>query len=93
MEPGESIGSYSLEKSMRSTTATQYPRRANQGSLTQARMIAYCGQLFYGDKVPNLRRQFLTSKLIKVCYAQEVSKKFRVGGMEMIKMGQAQESR
>jgi ABC-2 type transport system ATP-binding protein len=46
------------------------------------------GQIVYEDKVSNLKRKFLTSKLVEVRYAQEVSKAFQVDGTEMIKVGQ-----
>jgi ABC-2 type transport system ATP-binding protein len=46
------------------------------------------GQIVYEDKVSNLKRKFLTSKLVEVRYAEEVSKTFRVDGTEMIKIGQ-----
>ena len=46
------------------------------------------GQIVYEDKVSNLKRKFLTSKLVEVRYAEEVSKTFKVDGTEMIKIGQ-----
>src|SRR5512141_3518285 len=46
------------------------------------------GQIVYEDKVSNLKRKFLTSKLVEVRYAEEVSKTFKVEGAEMIKVGQ-----
>ncbi|MBK9927664.1 MAG: ATP-binding cassette domain-containing protein [Anaerolineales bacterium] len=46
------------------------------------------GQMVYEDKVSNLKRKFLTSKLVEVRYAEEVSKTFKVEGTEMIKIGQ-----
>src|SRR5918996_5684053 len=46
------------------------------------------GQIVYEDKVSNLKRKFLTSKLVEVRYAEEVSKTFQVDGTEMIKVGQ-----
>src|SRR5215208_4439988 len=46
------------------------------------------GQIVYEDKVSNLKRKFLTSKLVEVRYAEEVAKNFKVDGTEMIKMGQ-----
>jgi ABC-2 type transport system ATP-binding protein len=46
------------------------------------------GQIVYEDKVSNLKRKFLTSKLVEVRYAEEVPKTFRVDGTEMIKVGQ-----
>jgi ABC-2 type transport system ATP-binding protein len=46
------------------------------------------GQIVYEDKVSNLKRKFLTSKLVEVRYAEEVAKTFQVEGTEMIKIGQ-----
>jgi ABC-2 type transport system ATP-binding protein len=46
------------------------------------------GQIVYEDKVSNLKRKFLTSKLVEVRYDEEVSKTFKVDGTEMIKIGQ-----
>ncbi|HMB23139.1 MAG TPA: hypothetical protein VKP08_09930, partial [Anaerolineales bacterium] len=46
------------------------------------------GQIVYEDKVSNLKRKFLTSKLVEVRYAAEVPKTFTVDGTEMIKIGQ-----
>lgn len=46
------------------------------------------GQIVYEDKVSNLKRKFLTSKLVEVRYAEEVSKTFQIEGTEMIKVGQ-----
>ena len=46
------------------------------------------GQIVYEDKVSNLKRKFLTSKLVEVRYAEEVAKSFKVNGAEMIKIGQ-----
>jgi len=51
-------------------------------------IIVNHGQIVYEDKVSNLKRKFLTSKLVEVRYAQEVSKAFHVEGTEMIKVGQ-----
>jgi ABC-2 type transport system ATP-binding protein len=51
-------------------------------------IIVNHGQIVYEDKVSNLKRKFLTSKLVEVRYAQEVSKAFQVDGTEMIKVGQ-----
>ena len=51
-------------------------------------IIVNHGQIVYEDKVSNLKRKFLTSKLVEVRYAQEVSKTFQVDGTEMIKVGQ-----
>ncbi|HLF73580.1 MAG TPA: ATP-binding cassette domain-containing protein [Anaerolineales bacterium] len=46
------------------------------------------GQIVYEDKVSNLKRKFLTSKLVEVRYAEEVPKTFRLDGAEVLKIGQ-----
>jgi ABC-2 type transport system ATP-binding protein len=51
-------------------------------------IIVNHGQIVYEDKVSNLKRKFLTSKLVEVRYADEVSRSFQVEGTEMIKIGQ-----
>ena len=51
-------------------------------------IIVNHGQIVYEDKVSNLKRKFLTSKLVEVRYAEEVPKTFRVDGTETIKIGQ-----
>jgi len=45
------------------------------------------GQIVYEDKVSNLKRKFLTRKLVEVRYAEEVSKDFRIDGVEILKVG------
>jgi ABC-2 type transport system ATP-binding protein len=45
------------------------------------------GQIVYEDKVSNLKRKFLTSKLVEVRYADQVSKSFHVDGAEVLKVG------
>ncbi len=45
------------------------------------------GQIVYEDKVSNLKRKFLTSKLVEVRYADEVSKSFSIEGVEILKIG------
>ena len=45
------------------------------------------GQIVYEDKVSNLKRTFLTSKLVEVRYADEVSKDFFIEGVEILKVG------
>jgi ABC-2 type transport system ATP-binding protein len=45
------------------------------------------GQIVYQDKVSNLKRKFLTRKLVEVRYAGEVPKDFRLEGMETLKTG------
>ncbi|MEW6405511.1 MAG: hypothetical protein AB1649_27275 [Chloroflexota bacterium] len=42
----------------------------------------------YEDKVSNLKQKFLTTKLVQVRYAEEVSKAFQVEGTETLKTGQ-----
>ena len=51
-------------------------------------IIVNHGQIVYEDKVSNLKRKFLTSKLVEVRYAAEVPHTFTVDGAEMIKRGQ-----
>src|SRR5512147_2309069 len=51
-------------------------------------IIVNHGQIVYEDKVSNLKRKFLTSKLVEVRYAAEVSKTFHVKGTETLKTGQ-----
>jgi len=46
------------------------------------------GQIVYEDKVSNLKRKFLTSKLVEVRYGEEVPKTFKVDGTEVLKTGQ-----
>ena len=45
------------------------------------------GQIVYEDKVSNLKRKFLTRKLVEVRYAEEVAKDFSLGGVEILKVG------
>jgi ABC-2 type transport system ATP-binding protein len=45
------------------------------------------GQIVYEDKVSNLKRKFLTSKLVEVRYAQEVPANFSLDGVEILKIG------
>jgi ABC-2 type transport system ATP-binding protein len=45
------------------------------------------GQIVYEDKVSNLKRKFLTTKLVQVRYAEEVSKDFSIDGVEILKVG------
>src|SRR5512138_1657266 len=51
-------------------------------------IIVNHGQIVYEDKVSNLKRKFLTSKLVEVRYAEEVAKTFQVEGTEVLKTGQ-----
>ena len=45
------------------------------------------GQIVYEDKVSNLKRRFLTSKLVEVRYADEVPAGFSLDGVEVLKVG------
>lgn len=45
------------------------------------------GQIVYQDKVSNLKRNFLTRKLVEVRYAGEVRKDFAIQGMQTLKIG------
>ncbi len=45
------------------------------------------GQIVFRDKVSNLKRRYLTSKLVEVRYAQEVPAGFHLEGTEMLKVG------
>jgi ABC-2 type transport system ATP-binding protein len=45
------------------------------------------GQIVYEDKVSSLKRKFLTSKLVEVRYADQVSKSFSVEGADLLKIG------
>jgi ABC-2 type transport system ATP-binding protein len=45
------------------------------------------GQIVYEDKVSNLKRKFLTSKLVEVRYAEEVPTDFSLAGVELLKVG------
>ena len=45
------------------------------------------GQIVYQDKVSNLKRRYLTTKLVEVRYAQEVSPNFHIEGVETLKIG------
>jgi ABC-2 type transport system ATP-binding protein len=45
------------------------------------------GQIVYEDKVSNLKRKFLTSKLVEVRYADQVSKSFTMDGADVLKVG------
>src|SRR5512134_1014863 len=45
------------------------------------------GQIVYEDKVSNLKRRFLTTKLVQVRYADEVAKDFSIDGVEILKVG------
>jgi len=45
------------------------------------------GQIVYQDKVSNLKRRFLTKKLVEVRYAEEIPPGFGIEGMETLKTG------
>jgi ABC-2 type transport system ATP-binding protein len=45
------------------------------------------GQIVYEDKVSNLKRKFLTRKLVEVRYAEEVPADFSLDGVEILKVG------
>lgn len=45
------------------------------------------GQIVYQDKVSNLKRKYLTRKLVEVRYAEEVPPDFAVEGMQTLKTG------
>lgn len=45
------------------------------------------GQIVYQDRVSNLKRRYLTSKLVEVRFAEEVSPNFRIEGTETLKVG------
>ena len=45
------------------------------------------GQIVYEDKVSNLKRKFLTRKLVEVRYAEEVPVNFSIEGVEILKIG------
>jgi len=46
------------------------------------------GQIVFQDKVSNLKRRYLTSKLVEVRYAQAVPANFHLEGTETLKIGQ-----
>ena len=50
-------------------------------------IIVNHGQIVYEDKVSNLKRKFLTSKLVEVRYAREVAPNFSLEGVELLKVG------
>ena len=50
-------------------------------------IIVNHGQIVYEDRVSNLKRRFLTSKLVEVRYADEVSKDFSIDGTDVLKIG------
>ena len=50
-------------------------------------IIVNHGQIVYEDKVSNLKRKHLTSKLVEVRYAEEVPAGFRIRGVDVLKVG------
>jgi len=50
-------------------------------------IIVNHGQIVYQDKVSNLKRKFLTTKLVEVRYAEEVPANFSLEGVEILKVG------
>lgn len=50
-------------------------------------IIVNHGQIVYEDKVSNLKRKYLTTKMVEVRYAKEISKDFSVRGVEILKVG------
>ncbi|MCQ3937267.1 MAG: ABC transporter [Chloroflexi bacterium] len=50
-------------------------------------IIVNHGQIVYEDKVSNLKRKHLTTKLVEVRYAEEVPAGFRLDGVEILKVG------
>ncbi len=50
-------------------------------------IIINYGQIVYQDRVSNLKRRFLTRKLVEVRYAEEVQPGFRIPGVETLKTG------
>jgi ABC-2 type transport system ATP-binding protein len=45
------------------------------------------GQIVYQDKVSNLKRKYLTTKLVEIRYAEEVPANFSLDGVEILKVG------
>lgn len=50
-------------------------------------IIVNHGQIVYEDKVSNLKRKFLTTKLVEVRYAKQVARDFSVKGAKILKVG------
>jgi len=50
-------------------------------------IIVNHGQIVYEDKVSNLKRKHLTTKLVEVRYAQEVPANFHLEGVDILKVG------
>ena len=45
------------------------------------------GQIVYQDKVSNMKRHYLTSKLVEVRYAEPIAADFHIDGAETVKIG------
>jgi ABC-2 type transport system ATP-binding protein len=50
-------------------------------------IIVNHGQIVYEDKVSNLKRKYLATKMVEVRYAKEISRDFSVHGVEILKVG------
>ena len=50
-------------------------------------IIVNHGQIVYEDRVSNLKRKFLTRKLVEVRFAEEVQPGFAIAGVETLKTG------
>lgn len=50
-------------------------------------IIVNHGQIVYEDKVSNLKRKHLTTKLVEVRYAEEIPSGFHLDGVEILKVG------
>jgi ABC-2 type transport system ATP-binding protein len=50
-------------------------------------IIVNHGQIVYEDKVSNLKRRFLTTKLVEIRYAERVPGDFHLEGVEILKVG------
>ena len=51
-------------------------------------LIINHGKIVFRDKVSNLKRRYLTSKLVEVRYAQSVNANFQIPGTTTLKVGQ-----
>jgi len=50
-------------------------------------IIVNHGQIVYEDKVSNLKRKHLTTKMVEVRYAEQVPADFKLDGVEVLKVG------
>jgi ABC-2 type transport system ATP-binding protein len=50
-------------------------------------IIVNHGQIVYEDKVSNLKRKYLATKMVEVRYAKEISRDFSIRGVEILKVG------